>query len=65
MWFQLKGDERTQRCATERCGGQPTWRMESGGVGSNYCSGCKARIEDDNAHCREEFLENVRTGGLP
>jgi hypothetical protein len=44
MWFELKGDERLKRCATEGCGGQPTWRLEHGGTGSNYCSGCKERI---------------------
>lgn len=45
MWFELSGDERLKRCATDGCGGQPTWRLESDGVGSNYCSGCKERIE--------------------
>jgi len=46
MWFELKGDERiTQRCATEGCAGQPIYRLEAEGVGSNYCSGCRARIE--------------------
>lgn len=46
MWFPLKGDARlTRRCATEGCGGQPTWRLEAGGVGSDYCPGCKAKIE--------------------
>ena len=45
MWFKLKGDERiTQRCATEGCGGQPTWRLEAEGVGSFYCSGCQERM---------------------
>lgn len=45
MWFELKGDARLGRCATERCGGQPTSRLESDGIGSNYCSGCRAKIE--------------------
>lgn len=44
-WFELKGDERLSTCATEGCGGQQTWRLEAGGIGSNYCSGCKAKIE--------------------
>lgn len=44
-WFDLSGDERLGRCATKGCGGQPTSRLEAGGVGSNYCSGCKAKIE--------------------
>ena len=46
MWFKLTGDERLKQCATEGCGGQPAWRLEAGGVGSNYCSGCKAEIID-------------------
>lgn len=46
MWFELKGDSRLGRCATEQCGGQPTWRLEKDGVGSNYCSGCKQAIEN-------------------
>jgi hypothetical protein len=45
MWFELKGDARLGRCASERCGGQPTWRLEADGVGSDYCSGCKERID--------------------
>lgn len=44
-WFDLKGDERLGRCAGEGCGGQPTSRLEVGGVGSNYCSGCRNRID--------------------
>lgn len=45
MWFELKGDQRlTMRCATKDCGGQPTWRLEAGGVGSYYCPGCKAKL---------------------
>jgi len=43
-WFKLSGDARLGRCATEGCGGQPTWRLEAGGVGSNYCSGCTVDI---------------------
>lgn len=46
MWFELKGDERLQRCASDDCHGQPTWRLEHGGVGANYCSGCKEKISD-------------------
>ena len=44
-WFELKGDARLGRCTTEGCGGQPTSRLEAGGVGSNYCSGCRTAIE--------------------
>lgn len=48
-WFELKGDERImQRCASDNCGGQPTWRLEADGVGSNYCSGCKHVIEQND-----------------
>ena len=34
-------------CATEGCWGIPFHRLEVDGVGSNYCSGCRAVIEDD------------------
>jgi hypothetical protein len=44
-WFDLRGDARLGRCTTEGCGGQPTSRLEAGGVGSDYCSGCRAAIE--------------------
>ena len=43
-WFNLTGDARLGACTTEGCGGQPTKRLEAGGVGSNYCSGCAAKI---------------------
>ena len=43
-WFDLTGDARLSACATEGCGGQPTKRLEAEGVGSNYCSGCAAKI---------------------
>jgi len=43
-WFELSGDARFGSCATEGCGGQPIWRLEADGVGSNYCSGCASRI---------------------
>lgn len=43
-WFELKGDSRLGRCATENCGGQPVMRLEVGGIGSDYCSGCHAII---------------------
>jgi hypothetical protein len=45
MWFELRGDQRLGKCTTEGCGGQPTARLESGGVGSDYCSGCRSNIE--------------------
>ena len=43
-WFNLTGDARLGRCATEDCGGAPTYRLEADGVGSNYCSGCHNKI---------------------
>lgn len=46
MCFRISGDERLKACATERCGGAPSWRLEADGVGSNYCSGCKSKIDD-------------------
>lgn len=55
MWFALKGDERLGRCATEGCGGQPIYRLEAGGVGSNYCSGCQAAIKNDTG-CDDDKL---------
>lgn len=45
MWFKLSGDARLGHCDSESCGGPPTWRLEADGVGSNYCSGCKEKIE--------------------
>jgi len=32
-------------CASENCSGMPIWRLERGGVGSNYCSDCKSKID--------------------
>lgn len=45
MWFVLNGDERLGRCATEGCAQQPNFRLEACGVGCNYCSACRSRIE--------------------
>lgn len=57
MWFQLKGDERVARCCSSHlCGGQPTWKLEAGGVGSFYCSGCKEKIERDLADTVSEWI---------
>lgn len=44
-WFELRGDARLGRCATDGCGGQPTLRLEAGGIGSDYCSGCAFKIK--------------------
>lgn len=46
MWFDLKGDARLGRCATDACGGQPRYRLEANGIGSNYCSGCRELIDE-------------------
>lgn len=45
MWFERKGDARLGCCTTDDCMGQPTWRLEANGVGSNYCPGCKEKVE--------------------
>lgn len=44
-WFELNGEARLGKCATDKCGGAPIFRLEAGGTGSNYCSGCRAKIE--------------------
>ncbi len=54
-WFKLGGDSRLGACATDRCGGQTTWRLEADGVGSNYCSGCKEKIERTSVSRHNEF----------
>jgi hypothetical protein len=63
MWFKLNGDARLGRCATEGCGGQPTSRLEAGGVGSNYCSGCRANIER-LANIDEEKMDCYQYGKI-
>ncbi len=32
-------------CTSAECDGVPEWYAEAGGIGSYYCSGCKAEIE--------------------
>lgn len=49
IWFPLTGDKRFGFCTSDNCGGQPAWRMEADGIGSNYCSGCRAKIDGDRA----------------
>lgn len=61
MWFALKGDERLGQCVSDGCGGQPTWRMEAGGVGSNYCSGCKEKIELDDRKLFDAIMQRPET----
>lgn len=50
-WFRLRGDARLGRCTSEGCGGQPMWRLEAGGVGSDYCSGCRQQIDPSLCTC--------------
>lgn len=60
-WFKLTGDERlTQRCATDDCAGQVTERLEADGVGANYCSGCRAKIENAGGHLMAEITNEHR-----
>lgn len=51
MWFKLEGDKRFGRCATQGCGGQPIYRLEVGGTGSDFCSGCRTVIESETRKC--------------
>lgn len=62
MWFDLKGDERLGRCATQGCGQQPIYRFEIGGTGSNFCSGCRAFIEREARRCRSAALADEQGG---
>lgn len=55
MWFDLQGDRRLGRCATQGCGGQPTFRLEVGGTGSNFCSGCREVIERHARKCNDAY----------
>lgn len=57
MWFNLKGDARLGRCATEGCGGQPTYRLEAWGIGSNYCSGCREKYRRPGELSQDEPSE--------
>lgn len=59
MWFKLSGDARLGRCTTEGCGGQPTERLEAGGTGSNYCSGCRAKIENCDHIPKKAAIDNT------
>ena len=56
QWFDIPTEHRAGReCASAGCGEQATARLEAGGVGSNYCSGCRAQIEGQSrlpAHLR-------------
>jgi len=44
-WFNISRDRHIVRCDTEWCEYQASFRLEAGGVGSNYCSACKIKIE--------------------
>jgi hypothetical protein len=45
FWFVLADHEIHGLCATEGCEAPPSVRLEVGGVGSNYCSACREKIE--------------------
>lgn len=48
-WFPLEQHQRMRHhwnlCASDGCMGIPTSRLEFDGVGSNYCSKCRVKIE--------------------
>lgn len=60
-WFKLTGDARLGRCSSEGCGGQPTWRLEAGGVGSNYCSGCHVEISNPSVFQNQTNSQERKT----
>jgi hypothetical protein len=41
----LPSETKGRQCASQDCENTPEWRFESGGVGSYYCSECKAKIK--------------------
>jgi len=43
-WFQVSKDYFRGLCASEDCLGVVEWRLEAGGVGSDYCGNCKEKI---------------------
>jgi hypothetical protein len=46
MWFKLTADERIfNKCSSEDCSQQPTFRQEHDGVGADYCGACKEKID--------------------
>lgn len=51
MWFPIGGDARLGRCATEGCGQHPSWRLEVGNIGSDYCDPCRRKIEEICCGC--------------
>lgn len=44
-WFSILTNPLHGECASEGCLNPPSWRLEAGGVGSEYCHNCKANIE--------------------
>ncbi len=46
-WLPVVDEDRSGDlgCASAECDGVPEWYAEAGGVGSYYCSACKAAIE--------------------
>jgi hypothetical protein len=60
-WFELSGDMRLGECASEGCGQQPTYRLETGGIGANYCSACRAKIDRAAALPTPDVAELIET----
>ena len=59
-WFTIPKDYTQGRCATEGCYGVAEWRLEAGGVGSEYCGNCKAWIDavEEEEWQREAWLRD-------
>lgn len=60
MWFYRRGDARLGECATEGCWQAPIYRLEAGGIASNYCSACRSRIDPFGCEVRKAALEEAR-----
>lgn len=44
-WIKLDAGSTVEDCDSDDCLGWPTHRLEVDGVGSNYCTPCRAKIE--------------------
>lgn len=46
-WLPVVEEDRSEDlgCTSAECDGVPEWYAEAGGVGSYYCSDCKAAID--------------------
>ena len=64
MWFRLQGNRFMDRCASDGCSKQPTWRLDAGGAGSEFCSGCKEKLEATQASDERAWMaREYRHGG--